>query len=126
MKPSNNDNFSKEKETRHFAKPRLVAGFSEDDELEGVFLIQASSEKVFNKRRRKLQEITGFSDGGCGSYEKDSECDVWKIITSEYFDTVEDLKSVIESMRKYKWFFYFDSHIMLDGDYLFSDGKWFV
>lgn len=108
------------------SKPLLVAGFSDDDELQGVFLIQASSEEVFNNRRRKLQEITGFSDGGCGSYEKDSECDVWKIITSEYFDTIEDLKSVIENMRKYKWFFYFDSHIMLDGDYLFSDGKWLV
>lgn len=126
MEKSNNRVLSDENNTGNCAKQRLVAGFLEDDELQGVFLIQASSEEVFNIRRKKLQEITGFTDGGFGSYEKDSECDVWKIITSAYFDTIEDLKSEIESMKKYKWFFYYDSHIMLDGEYLFSDGQWFV
>ena len=103
----------------------LVDGFSEYDELEAVFLIQASSEDVFNNRRRKLQEITGFSDGGCGSYEKVEGCDVWKIIVTGYFNDLDELKNDIQKMKKYNWLFLSDSSILFDGEYLFSDGNWF-
>ena len=103
----------------------LVDGFSEDDELEAVFLIQASSENVFNNRRRKLKEITGFSDGGCGSYEKVEGCDVWKIIVTGYFNDLDELKNDIQKMKKHKWLFLSDSSILFDGEYIFSDGDWF-
>ena len=96
--------------------------FTEDDELQAVFLIQASSEEVFNNRRRKLQEITGFSDGG--SYEKVEGCDVWKIIVTGYFNDLEELKNDIQKMKKYNWLFLSDSCILFDGKYLFSDGEW--
>jgi|688.fasta_scaffold1346076_1 hypothetical protein len=104
----------------------LVGGFSEEDELQAVFLIQAVSESTFNNRRRKLQEITGFSDGGCGSYEEDNECGVWRIIVTGYFNDLEELKLVIKKMEKYKWLFLSDSHILFEDDYLFSSGKWLV
>jgi hypothetical protein len=97
--------------------------FTEDDELQAVFLIQASSEEVFNNRRRKLQEITGFSDGG--SYEKVEGCDVWKIIVTGYFNDLEELKNDIQKMKKYNWLFLSDSCILFDCEYLFSDGEWF-
>lgn len=113
-------------ESPNLAKRVLVDGFWDDNELEAVFLIQASSEDVFNNRRRKLQEITGFSDGGCGSYEKDEECDVWKIIVTGYFSSLENLKEEIKIMSKYKWLFLSDSCILSDGDYIFSDGEWFL
>mgnify|MGYP000564972038 CR=1 FL=1 len=104
----------------------LVAGFSEDDYIEGVFLIKAKSEQTFYNRKSRLQEITGFSDGGCGSYEQDEESGIWNLITTAHFDTVAELKTDIEKMKKYNWFFFQDFYLMLDGKYLFSDGKWLV
>jgi hypothetical protein len=103
-----------------------VAGFSEDDYIEGVFLIKAQSEQTFYNRKSRLQEITGFSDGGCDSYEQDEESGIWNLITTEHFDTVAELKTAIKKMRKYNWFFYEDFYLVLDGKYLFSDGKWLV
>ena len=108
------------------SKPLLVAGFSEDDYIEGVFLIKAQSEQTFYTRKSRLQEITGFSDGGCDSYEQDEESGIWNLITTAHFDTVAELKTDIEKMRKHNWFFYEDFYLMLDGKYLFSDGKWLV
>jgi hypothetical protein len=104
----------------------LVGGFSEEDELQAVFLIQAVSESTFNNRRRKLQEITGFSDGGCGSYEEDNECGVWRIIVTGYFNDLEELKLVIKKMEKHNWLFLSDSHILFEDNYLFSSGAWLV
>ena len=112
-------------ESQNLANRVLVDGFWDDNELEAVFLIQASSEDVFNNRRRKLQEITGFSDGGCGSCEKDEECDVWKVIVTGYFSSLENLKEKIKIMSKYKWLFLSDSCILSDGDYIFSHDEWF-
>lgn len=104
----------------------LVGGFAEDDELQAVFLIQAVSENTFNNRRRKLQEITGFSDGGFGSYEEDNEGGIWKIIVTGYFNDLEELKSVIKKMEKYNWLFLSDSDILFEDNYLFSSGEWLV
>ncbi len=110
----------------NLTKRVLADGFWDDNELEAVFLIQASSEDTFNNRRRKLQEMTRFSDGGCGSYEKDEECDVWKIIVTGYFSSLEELKEELKTMSKYKWLFLLDSCILSDGDYMFSGGTWFL
>ena len=110
----------------NLAKRVLVDGFWDENDLEAVFLIKASSENTFNNRKRKLQEITGFSDGGFDSYEEDSENGIWKIIVNGYFSDLEDLKTSINAMKKYNWLFLSDSCIMSDGDYIFSDGKWFL
>jgi hypothetical protein len=113
-------------ESPNLAKRLLVDGFWDENELEAVFLIRASSEDVFNNRRRKLQEITGFSDGGSGSYEEDNEGGLWKIIVTGYFNDLEELKLVIKKMEKYNWLFLSDSHILFEDDYLFSSGEWLV
>lgn len=117
---------SAEKETSHGDYARLAAGFTEDDEIEGVFLIKAASKDTFFNRKSKLNAVTGFSDGYFDSYEEDDEGGIWKVITTASFDTVAELKAAIEKMRKYNWFFYHDSYLMLDSNYLFSDGKWLV
>ena len=113
-------------ESPNLAKRVLVDGFWDDNELEAVFLIEASSEEVFNNRRRKLQEITSFSDGGLDSFEEDSEGGVWEIIVTGYFSSLENLKEEIKVMSKYQWLFLSDSCILSDGDYIFANGEWFL
>ena len=100
--------------------------FGEDDWCEGVFLIEAKSKETFFNRKRKLEIITGFSDGFFDSYEEDDEGGIWKTITSAWFPTVKELKSVLRKMKRYNWLFLSDSYIMSNGQYLFSDGKWLV
>jgi hypothetical protein len=104
----------------------LCDGFGEDDWCEGVFLIEAKSKETFFNRKRKLEIITGFSDGFFDSYEEDDEGGIWKTISSAWFPTVKELKSALKKMKKYSWLFLSNSSIMLNGEYLFCDGKWFV
>ena len=104
----------------------LENGFDEDDFVEGVFLIEAKSENTFFNRKIKLEEVTCFSDGGFGSYEEDDEGGIWKIITSAWFENIGELKKLVKKIEKYKWLFLSDSYIMLDGEYLFADGKWLI
>lgn len=104
----------------------LTAGFGEDDYVEGVFLIEAKAKETFFNRKRKLEEITGFSDGCFDSYEEDMDGGIWKIITTGYFVTVQDLKDAIKKMEKYNWLYFLDTSIMLEGEYIYCDGKWFV
>lgn len=92
--------------------------------LEGVFLIEAKTKETFYNRKRKLEEITGFSDLGFDSYEEDEEGGVWKIITNAYHDNIEETKTVIAKMKKFKWLFLSDSHILLDDKCVFSNGNW--
>lgn len=122
----NNQIDSKETEIKPELYTMLTAGFSEDNYVEGVFIIEAKSEQTFFNRKMRLAEITRFSDGGFDSYEQDEDGGCWKIITTAYFETVEDLKAAIKKMEKYNWFFLYDASIMLDGEYLYCDGKWFV
>jgi len=104
----------------------LTAGFGEDDYVEGVFLIEAIAKETFFNRKAKLEAITGFSDGYFDSYEEDEEGGVWKIITSAWFETVGDLKNAMKKMERYKWFFNTNSSILLNGEYLYSDGEWML
>jgi hypothetical protein len=104
----------------------LTAGFSEDDCVEGVFLIEAVAEDTFHNRKRRLEEITGFSDGMFDSFEEDEEGGVWKTITTAYFDDVASIKKAVDKMKQYKWLFLSDSYILFEGTYLFSDGKWLI
>jgi hypothetical protein len=97
--------------------------FAEEEELQAVFLISASSQDVFNSRIRTLQEVTGFSGD---SFEKDFEFDVWKVITTAYFNDFEELKLSIKKMQEYEWLLLSDSHILIDDEYLFSAGEWLV
>lgn len=104
----------------------LTNSFGEDDYVEGVFLIEAKSKETFFNRKSKLEAITGFSDGYFDSYEEDDGGGVWKVITTACFENVDELKNAMNNMKKYKWFFYSDSSILLDGEYIYSDGKWFI
>lgn len=101
----------------------LAAGFSEDDVIEGVFLLKASSEDVFFNRKNKLRELTGF-DGD--AYEEDDEGGIFKLITTGYFENMNEVKSAVEIMKKYNWFFYYDSDLLLNGKEIFSGGRWLV
>ena len=73
------------------------AVFSDDDTIEGVFLIKASSVDVFLNRKSKLAELTGFA--GC-AYEEDEDGGIFKIITTGCFCNTTEVKSVIERIFK--------------------------
>lgn len=103
------------------AKPVLVAGFSEDDVIEGVFLLKASSKGVFFNRKNKLEAITGFTGD---AYEEDEEGGIWKLITTGVFDNIDEAKAVINKMKKYDWFFGYDSDLLLNGKEIYSGGRW--
>lgn len=98
--------------------------FNSESEVEGVFLIRASSRDVFFNRKRKLEILTGFSDGMFDSFEEDEEGCVWKVITTATFDNIDELKSAIKKVEKFNWLFLNDSELLIDGEYLLSDGKW--
>lgn len=95
----------------------------EELELEGVFLIKASTEDVFFNRRSKFFEVTGFNDFGMDSYEEDDEGGIWKLIAVATTD-LHTLKDQMAKMKKYSWFFDRDCTIMHEGEYLLCDGKW--
>lgn len=117
---------SKETEIKPELYTLLTSGFGDDDSVEGVFLIEAKTEQTFFNRKQKLAEITGFSDGGFDSYEQDEDGGSWKIITTAFFETIEDLKNAIKKMEKYNWLYLLDTSIMFDSEYLYCEGKWFV
>lgn len=104
----------------------LAAGFGDDDYIEGVFLIKAKSKDTFFNRKSKLEAVTGFSDGYFDSYEEDEEGGIWKVITTAWFKNVDELKKAIKKMEKYNWFFISDSLLLLNGEYLYVDGKWLL
>ena len=101
----------------------LENGFEEDDFLEGVFLIGAKSKNTFFNRKRKLEILSGFSDGGSDNYEEDEEGDVWQVITTAWFDDIAEAKRAIEQVEKYTWLYLYDSYILLEGEYLFANGS---
>jgi len=101
-------------------------GFGEDDYVEGVFLIEAKSRETFFNRKRKLEEITGFSDGMFDSFEEDEEGGVWKVITTAWFENVEEIKKALGKMKKYNWLFFSDSSILFEGKEIYCDGRWLV
>ena len=68
--------------------------------------------------------LTGFCDGFFGNYEKDDECDIYKVITTAWFDSIKSLKEAIKQMENQEWFFNLDSTILLNGTYIFCDGEW--
>jgi hypothetical protein len=104
----------------------LSAVFGEDDYVEGVFLIEAKSRETFFNRKRKLEEITGFSDGMLDSFEEDEEGGVWKVITTAWFENVEEIKKALGKMKKYNWLFLSDSSILFEGIEIYCDGQWLV
>lgn len=99
--------------------------FKSDEPVEGVFLIAAKSRSTFLNRKSKLEEITGFSDGGFNSFEEMEDRAVWKVITHCSFDSLGSLKKAILLMKRYNWFWLEDSTLMQDGAYLYCEGKWF-
>lgn len=104
----------------------LATGFGEDDYVEGVFLIEAKAKEAFFNRKMKLEEITGFSDGFFDSYEEDEEGGIWKVITTAWFENVDEIKKALKSMEKYNWLFLSDSSILFEGKEIYCDGRWLV
>lgn len=104
----------------------LATGFSEDDYVEGVFLIAAKAEETFFNRKRRLEEITGFSDGFFDSYEEDEEGGIWRVITTAWFENVDEIKKALKKMEKYNWLYLSDSSILFDGEEIYCDGRWLV
>ncbi len=104
----------------------LAEGFGEDDYVEGVFLIEAKSRETFFNRKRKLEEITGFSDGMFDSFEEDEDGGIWKIITTAWFENVDEIKNALGKMKKYNWLFLSDSSILFDGKEIYCDGRWLI
>jgi len=104
----------------------LAAGFGEDDYVEGVFLIEAKSRDTFFNRKRKLEKITGFSDGFFDSFQEDDEGGIWKIITTSCFENVDEIKKALKDMEKYKWLLLSNSSILFDGVEIYCDGRWLV
>ena len=88
--------------------------FGEDEYVEGVFLIGAKSINTFYNRKNKLEDITGFSDGGFNSYEEDDKGGIWKTILSARFENVDEIKKVLKKMEKYSWLYLKDSSILFE------------
>lgn len=104
----------------------LMAGFSEDDYIEGAFIIEAKSKETFFNRQQKLEDITGFTTGGFDSYEEDEDGGCWKIIVTSQFESLKELKQKMNQLKKYKWFYWLDSDLLFDGKEIFSGGKWLI
>ena len=104
----------------------LATGFGEDDYVEGVFLIEAKAKETFFNRKRRLEKITGFSDGYFDSYEEDEEGGVWKVITTAWFENIDEIKKALKKMEKYNWLFKYDSSILFEGKEIYCDGRWLV
>lgn len=98
--------------------------FGEDDYIEGVFLIEAKCKETFFNRKRKLEIVTGFSDGFFDSYEEDDEGGLWKIITTAWFPSVVELKMALLKMKKYNWLFLSDSSVLFNGEEIYCNGRW--
>lgn len=120
------EEFTHTTETAIDANTVLMANFSEDDYIEGVFIIEAKSINTFINRIHKIETTTGFSTGSFDAYEKDEDGGIWKVITTAWFKNVDELKKAMKKMEKYKWFFSSDSSLLLDGEYLYVDGGWLV
>ena len=102
----------------------LATGFPGNDYVEGVFIIQAKSKETFLNRKTKLEQITGFSDGYFNSYEEDDEGGCWKIITTAWFENVDEIQKALKKMEKYNWLL--DFNILFEGKEIYCDGKWLV
>ena len=100
--------------------------FSEDDYIEGVFVIAAKSIDTFLNRKGKLEDITGFSTDGFDSYEEDEDGGCWKVITTAKFESLIELKQKMDQLKKYEWLYWFDSDLLFNGNEIFSDGKWLI
>ena len=113
-------------ETAIDADTVLMAGFSEDDYIEGVFIIEAKSINTFINRMHKIESTTGFSTGGFDAYEKDEDGGSWEVITTAQFESLNDLKEKMNQLKKYKWLYWFDSDLLFEGKEIFSGGKWLI
>jgi len=103
----------------------LATGFAEDYYVAGVFIIEAKSKETFFNRKRRLEEITGFSDGFFDTYEEDEEGCVWRVITTAWFENVDEIKKALKKMEKYNWLFLSDSSVLFEGEEIYCDGRWF-
>ena len=101
----------------------LADGFFE---VEGVFLIEAVAKNTFLNRKKKLEELTGFSDGMFDSYQEDEEGGIWKTISQAEFKSVDELKKTVIAMKKYNWLFLSDSSILFEGSEIFCNGRWLI
>lgn len=110
----------------HTLYKMLPTRFGEDDYVDGVFLIEAKAKQTFFNRKKRLEEITGFSDGFFDSYEEDDEGGIWKVITTACFKNVDEIKKALKKMEKYKWLFQSDSSILFEGKEIYCDGRWLV
>jgi len=113
---------SKGKQTKKNVKMELTI----DDTIEGVFLIEAKTEETFHNRRRKLEELTGFTTDNFDAYEEDEDGGVWKVITTAHFNNVDEIKKALEKMRRHKWLYLLDSTLLLEGKELYCDGRWII
>lgn len=95
-----------------------------DGHVEGVFYIRASSRDILLKRTRILEETTGFSDGGFNRFEEDDDGGFWKVITTYYFESIDEVYKAMKRMEKYSWFWDDASALLINGKEIFSDGKW--
>lgn len=98
--------------------------FGKDDWVEGVFLIEAKLKQTFLNRKQRLEEITGFSDEMFDSWEEDREGGLWKVITTAWFPSTDEIKAALTKMRKYKWLLLLDSCLLFKGKEIYCDGKW--
>lgn len=123
---------NKEDTTQETTKPMaydalLTTGFSEDDFIEGVFLIEAENEEQFFDRKNLIHDMSEFCDGGFDSWEEDEEGGLYKAILSAYYPSVALIKKAWEEMTdKYEWLFKEDSTILFEGLELWSGGKWLL
>ena len=57
------------------------------------------------------------------SFEEDEEGGVWKVITTAWFENVEEIKKALGKMKKYNWLFLSDSSILFEGKEIYCDGR---
>jgi len=91
--------------------------------IEGNFLIRASSRDVFNHRCEIIADA--------GFCKEDSEkCagidNVYKLICGGDFNSLYSLKSALNVLLSKKWFYVKDSHLLVEGEEIWSCGEWLI
>lgn len=90
--------------------------------VEAVFIIAASQKDVFLNRRHTVETLTGFNDGYMAAYEEDAEGGCYKTILTCDFDSLKELKSVMNKVLNKSWFL--DPTLLIDGKEIYSGNKW--
>lgn len=127
MKQSSQNNTAQNLENTTLAE-RISFVIDVDNQPQVSFLMRASSRDILLDRLRKIMEVTWFTNCGFDCDQRDSECrSLYKIVMIGHgFEDIKTIKKHWNRLCKFGWFYENDSCLLQNGEYLFSEGKWYV